>query len=116
MRRHFGDATVNAVRLHFSDSDLSSGMMCPSSSDRSKTGSTGLLLSRPFFLYLFRRLGVSSKRITKEATFCSLLAFEQISFSVQDACIEDERQYRAPHLPAGLLIDAMSRVGSSHVS
>ncbi|KZV32271.1 hypothetical protein F511_20488 [Dorcoceras hygrometricum] len=28
-----------------------------------------------------------------------------------DACIEDERQYRAPHLPAGLLITAMSRVG-----
>ncbi|KZV53141.1 long cell-linked locus protein [Dorcoceras hygrometricum] len=27
-----------------------------------------------------------------------------------DACIEDERQYRAPHLPAGLLLAAMSRV------
>ncbi|KZV19154.1 hypothetical protein F511_10045 [Dorcoceras hygrometricum] len=105
------------------------------SSDRSKSGRAGLLLSRLFFLYLFRRLGVSSKRIVKEATLCSLLAFEQICFSVQvsdlsardivvvivaqkvkDSCIEDERQYRTPHLPAGLLIPVMSRVGSSNVS
>ncbi|KZV51527.1 hypothetical protein F511_35671 [Dorcoceras hygrometricum] len=99
------------------------------SSNRSKSGSAGLLFSRPFFLYLFRRLWVSSKRIGKEATLCSLLEFEQICFSVQvldlsardlvvvivaqkvmDACIEDERQYRAPHLPAGFLIATMSRV------
>ncbi|KZV21230.1 hypothetical protein F511_28064 [Dorcoceras hygrometricum] len=105
------------------------------SSDRIKSGSAGLLLSRPFFLYLFRRLGVSSKRIAKVATLCSLLAFEQIYFSVQvsdlsardlvvvivdqkvkDSCIEDVRQYHAPHLPAGLLIAAMSRVVSSHVT
>ncbi|KZV57412.1 hypothetical protein F511_04849 [Dorcoceras hygrometricum] len=68
----------------------------------------------------------------KEATLCSLLEFEQIFFSVQvpdlsardlvvvivaqkvkDACIEDERQYRAPHLPAGFLTAAMSRVAET---
>ncbi|KZV19761.1 thioredoxin superfamily protein [Dorcoceras hygrometricum] len=39
-----------------------------------------------------------------------------VAQKVKDACIEDERQNRAPHLPAGLLIAAMIQVGSSHVS
>ncbi|KZV38252.1 hypothetical protein F511_13576 [Dorcoceras hygrometricum] len=39
-----------------------------------------------------------------------------VAQKVKDACIEDERQYRAPHLPAGLLLASMSRVGSSHAS
>ncbi|KZV16227.1 hypothetical protein F511_11132 [Dorcoceras hygrometricum] len=34
----------------------------------------------------------------------------------KDACIEDKRQYRAPHLPDGLLLAAMSRVDSYHIS
>ncbi|KZV38709.1 hypothetical protein F511_18699 [Dorcoceras hygrometricum] len=34
----------------------------------------------------------------------------------QDACIEDKRQYRAPHLPNGLLLAAMSRVDSEKSS
>ncbi|KZV23736.1 hypothetical protein F511_31832 [Dorcoceras hygrometricum] len=39
-----------------------------------------------------------------------------VAQKVKDACIEDERQHRAPHLPAGLLLAAVSRVGSSHIS
>ncbi|KZV54914.1 peroxidase 4-like [Dorcoceras hygrometricum] len=57
--------------------------MSTDSSDGSKSGSVGLLLLRRFVLYRFWRLGVSSKRIVKEATLCILLAFEQICFSVQ---------------------------------
>ncbi|KZV46379.1 hypothetical protein F511_16018 [Dorcoceras hygrometricum] len=53
------------------------------SSDGSKSGSAGVLLLRRFVLYRFWRLWVSSKRITKEATLCSLLAFEQIFFPFQ---------------------------------
>ncbi|KZV29360.1 hypothetical protein F511_30851 [Dorcoceras hygrometricum] len=34
----------------------------------------------------------------------------------RDACIVEERQYRAPHLFAGLLLAAMSRVDSYHMS
>ncbi|KZV57411.1 chromatin modification-related protein eaf-1-like [Dorcoceras hygrometricum] len=89
--------------MPFTNSDLAIEMTCPS------------------------ELWVSSKRIAKEATLCCLSTFEQICFSIQvsdlsaqdlvvvivaqkvkDPCIEDERQYRAPHLPARLLIAAMS--------
>ncbi|KZV18738.1 hypothetical protein F511_32177 [Dorcoceras hygrometricum] len=47
------------------------------SSDGRESGSTGLF-PRRFFSYLFRRLWVSWKKIVKEASLCSLLAFEQI--------------------------------------
>ncbi|KZV58757.1 hypothetical protein F511_24584 [Dorcoceras hygrometricum] len=55
------------------------------SSDGRNSCSDGLLLSRPVFLYLFRRLWVSWKRIVKEDSLCSLLAFEQICLAVQVA-------------------------------
>ncbi|KZV34427.1 hypothetical protein F511_24898 [Dorcoceras hygrometricum] len=55
--------------MPFSDSDLASGMTCPSE----------------------RVIELGEAR---SAQF--------------DACFEDERQYRSPHLPAGLWIDAMS--------
>ncbi|KZV33504.1 hypothetical protein F511_31109 [Dorcoceras hygrometricum] len=58
-------------------------------SDRSKSGSTGLLFSRPFFLYLFRRHALSLERIVKEATLCSLLEFEHICFPVQVSDLVD---------------------------
>ncbi|KZV53083.1 hypothetical protein F511_15830 [Dorcoceras hygrometricum] len=72
--------------MSFSDLDVVSGMTCPSeravlgSSDEQKSGSAGLLLWRRFVLYLFRRLGLSWKKIAKEDFSCSLLAFEQIFF------------------------------------
>ncbi|KZV44958.1 hypothetical protein F511_16188 [Dorcoceras hygrometricum] len=43
-------------------------------SDWSKSGSAGLFLPRRFFLYHFRRLGLSWKKIAEGATLCSLLA------------------------------------------
>ncbi|KZV55811.1 hypothetical protein F511_13233 [Dorcoceras hygrometricum] len=52
-------------------------------SDWSKSGSAGLLLQRRFFLYHFRRLGLSWKKIAKGATLCSLLAFRPSGYSVQ---------------------------------
>ncbi|KZV40741.1 hypothetical protein F511_14781 [Dorcoceras hygrometricum] len=47
---------------------------------------------------------------------CSDLVVVILAQKVKDACIEDERKYRAPLLPAGLLLAAMNRVGSSHAS
>ncbi|KZV50003.1 hypothetical protein F511_21857 [Dorcoceras hygrometricum] len=34
--------------------------------------------------------------------------------NIEDAVIEDEQQYRAPHLPAGLVVSRYERVGSYH--
>ncbi|KZV26565.1 protein LURP-one-related 8-like [Dorcoceras hygrometricum] len=82
-------------------SAMSFWLLANADSDWSKSGSAGLHLPRCFFLYLFRRLELSWKKIAKEATLCSLLSFWQICFFVQDACFEDERQYHAPHLPTG---------------
>ncbi|KZV41246.1 hypothetical protein F511_28661 [Dorcoceras hygrometricum] len=63
-------------------------------SDWSKSGSAGLLLPRRLFLYHFRRLGLSWKKIAKEDTLCSLLAFRQICFSVQDMVTPASKQDR----------------------
>ncbi|KZV39043.1 hypothetical protein F511_34474 [Dorcoceras hygrometricum] len=79
------------------------------SSDGSNSGSAGLLLLWRFVLYRFWRLWVSD--LSSRDIVVVIVAQK-----VKDACNEAERQYRHPHLPAGLLLAAMSRVDSYHTS
>ncbi|KZV35354.1 hypothetical protein F511_37697 [Dorcoceras hygrometricum] len=74
--------SVNAGQLLFTEPYL---LRLPAveDSDWNKSGSAGLLLPRNFFLYHFRRLGLSWKKIAKGDTMCSLLEFRSIGYSVQ---------------------------------
>ncbi|KZV30842.1 DNA-directed RNA polymerase III subunit rpc1-like [Dorcoceras hygrometricum] len=67
------------------------------------------------------RLGIDSSgkggRVGPVVRTYDLLSFAiELTRVDRDACNESERQYRHPHLPAGLLLAAMSRVDSYHTS
>ncbi|KZV35461.1 putative leucine-rich repeat receptor-like protein kinase [Dorcoceras hygrometricum] len=86
--------------MSFSDSNVVSGMTCPTEQAvlanvhrslfpsivggrqlrRTRDGSAGLLLLRLFVLCLFRRLWRAGRGSQEKLPLCSLLAFEQICF------------------------------------